>query len=55
MSTACTGELAQRPEEPGARREVADADHVRLAVADEGKPGDAGGGAGERALDDGTA
>src|SRR6185369_13793227 len=48
-------EFPERAEEAGARREVPHADDTRLAVADEGEARDAGGGAGERALDHGAA
>jgi len=45
-------ELAQRPEEAGARRQVTDADHVRLPIADVGKAGNADRGSGAGAFDE---
>ena len=46
------GVLAERAEEAGARRQVADADGFRLSIADRGKAGDRGhGGCRARCLD----
>jgi hypothetical protein len=51
MSAACTANSPRVPRKPVRRREVPDADHVRLPVRDERETGKRGGsGAGERPL-----